>query len=294
MNQQFNLVQYVEDQKQYFEPVISDDKISWEKEKQFALQLLNQPDRKNKNQLCFLGQTAVRNPASLQNAIINVAAVGITLNPAAKLAYLVPRDGGICLDISYMGLLHIAQQSGSILWGQCKLVHASDSYESNGLDKAPTHKYSPFGDRGAVIGGYCTVKTADGDYLTEEMSVAEINKIKESSKAKSGPWVSFYNEMARKTVVKRASKYWPKVDRLDSAINYLNTDGGEGLEELVPAPEVIIDVDSHITEIMNSRGKSDDELFDWLSKSFKREIQRFDDMTEDEKQFIARKLEGKK
>jgi recombination protein RecT len=37
-----------------------------------------------------------------------VAAIGITLNPASKLAYLVPRDGMVCLDISYMGLLHRA------------------------------------------------------------------------------------------------------------------------------------------------------------------------------------------
>ncbi|MGP0745242.1 recombinase RecT, partial [Escherichia coli] len=88
---------------------------------------------------------------------INVAAIGITLNPASKLAYLVPRDGMVCLDISYMGLLHIAMESGVISWGQAKLVHANDTYESNGLDKAPTHKYNAFGDRGDIVGVYCTV-----------------------------------------------------------------------------------------------------------------------------------------
>jgi recombination protein RecT len=53
-------------------------------------------------------------------------------------------------------------------------VYSADTYESNGLDSAPTHKYNAFGERGDVVGGYCTVKTADGDYLTEEMSLAEI------------------------------------------------------------------------------------------------------------------------
>lgn len=289
------VINSVEQQREFFLPVVSDESIVWEKEKQFALQVLNKPDSRNKNDLCYAGKLALQNPASLQNAIINVAAVGITLNPSSKLAYLVPRDGAICLDISYMGLLHIAQQAGAILWGQCKLVFANDMYESNGLDKAPTHKYQAFGDRGAIVGGYCTVKTPDGDYLTEEMSLADIQKVKNSSKAKSGPWVTFFEEMARKSIVKRASKYWPKVDRLDKAINYLNTDAGEGLhEDGESQPEVILDVDSHIFSLTESAGRTTEQLFAWLSSSFKREIASLDDMTDQEKQHVARKLEGKK
>ena len=217
----FNVVEYIGGQEEFFAPVLSDDSIKWEKEKQFAIQAF----QGNK----FLADTAAKNTASLQNAIINVASIGISLNPANKHAYLVPRDGKVCLDISYMGLLHLAMTSGSILWGQCKLVHDSDTYTSNGLDKAPTHSYSPFGDRGSVVGAYCTVKTADGDYLTDEMPLDDIVKIQNSSKAKNGPWKTHWNEMARKTVVKRASKYWPTVDRLDNAIHHLNTDSGEGL-----------------------------------------------------------------
>ena len=163
-----------------------------------------------------------------------MAAIGITLNPASKLAYLVPRDGMVCLDISYMGLLHLAQATGSIKWGQCKLVYSNDTYESNGLDTAPTHKYNAFGDRGAVVGGYCTVKTADGDYLTEEMSLAEIKAVESTSKAKNGPWKTFWEEMARKTIVKRASKYWPKAQRLDNAIHLLNEDEGVFQEPVMP------------------------------------------------------------
>ncbi|ELY4864856.1 recombinase RecT, partial [Cronobacter sakazakii] len=89
-----------------------------------------------------------------------------------------------------------------------------------------THKYNAFGDRGEVVGGYCTVKTPDGDYLTEEMSLAEIKAVEATSKAKNGPWKNFWEEMARKTIVKRASKYWPKAQRLDNAIHLLNDDEG--------------------------------------------------------------------
>lgn len=213
-----NIVEFVKQQEPLFVGAVTDQSVTWAKESQFAIQYFQRND--------YLAKTALSNPTSAQNAIINVAAIGITLNPASKLAYLVPRDGMVCLDISYMGLLHLAQSTGSIKWGQCKLVYSNDTYESNGLDTAPTHKYNAFGDRGDVVGGYCTVKTADGDYLTEEMSLADIKATEATSKAKNGPWKNFWEEMARKTIVKRASKYWPRAERLDNAIHVINEDEG--------------------------------------------------------------------
>lgn len=224
-----NIVEFVKQQEPLFCGALTEQTVTWAKESQFAIQYFQKND--------FLAKTALSNPTSAQNAIINVAAIGITLNPASKLAYLVPRDGMVCLDISYMGLLHIAMESGVISWGQAKLVHANDSYESNGLDKAPTHKYNAFGERGDIVGVYCTVKTPAGDYLTEEMSLAEIEAVRKTSKAAfsdKGPWVNHWNEMARKTVVKRASKYWPKASRLDSAIHIMNEEEGVWTEPTMP------------------------------------------------------------
>lgn len=222
----FDIVQFVKQQEPLFVGAATGQDVTWAKESQFAIQLFQKND--------YLAKTAIGNPTSAQNAIINVAAIGITLNPASKLAYLVPRDGMVCLDISYMGLLHLAQSTGSIKWGQCKLVYSNDTYESNGLDSAPTHKYNAFGERGEVVGGYCTVKTPDGDYLTEEMSLAEIKATEATSKAKNGPWKNFWEEMARKTIVKRASKYWPRAERLDNAIHVINEDEGVFQEPVMP------------------------------------------------------------
>lgn len=249
----FDLIQFVKQQEPLFVGALTDSSLTWAKECQFAIQLFQRNQK--------LAETAVANPTSAQNAIINVAAIGISLNPASKLAYLVPRDGMVCLDISYMGLLHIAQSAGVIKWGQCKLVHASDQYETLGLDKAPAHKYAPFAtpdERGPVIGGYCTVKTADGDYLTEEMSYAEIEEIRKVSKAGSsvkGPWVNFWSEMARKTIVKRAYKYWPRADRLDNAVDVLNENEGVFTEPVMaytPESEVIQSEENAKQELINS------------------------------------------
>ena len=202
--------------------------VSWEAEQNYAIQQLMDSDYK-----C---RVATNNPVSVQNAVRNVAAIGITLNPALKLAYLVPRDNAICLDISYMGLMHLAQDTGSILWGQAKLVHENDDYVNNGISVEPTHTYQPFGNRGQIVGVYVVVKTHGGDFLTHEMSITDAYLIRDRSQAwkqkKAGPWKTDEKEMIKKTVVKQAYKYWPKVDqdRFHAAIDLLNNESGEGID----------------------------------------------------------------
>lgn len=172
----------------------------------------------------FTLKVAAGNPTSLKGAILNIAAIGLSLNPATQHAYLVPRDGAICLDISFQGLKKLATDSGSIRWAKCELVYEKDSFEWCGPAAAPIHKADPFSDRGPIKGGYCIAKLPDGETLTEVMSVDEINKIRDSSKAfksNTGPWVNWYDEMAKKTILKRAYKQWPQTpnrERLDAAV----------------------------------------------------------------------------
>ena len=213
-------------QRDRFLAVTVDNRIKFEREAQFAMQAMNAND--------YLRDIAIKNPVSLQAAIINVSAIGISLNPASKLAYLVPSDNKVCLDISYMGLLSLAQQCGAIQWGQAAIVRANDEFTLNGVDREPTHKFNPFAtDRGDIVGVYVVVKTDTGDYLTHAMPISEVFKIRDRSATfkagKSSPWKSDEQEMIKKTCVKQAAKYWPRRDRLDQATHYLNTDGGEGI-----------------------------------------------------------------
>lgn len=224
-----------------FEAVLADRSINFDREAEFAIQVLSQND--------YALKLAQSNRQSVVSAVTNIAAIGISLNPAKKQAYLVPRDGKICLDISYMGLADLATASGSIKWVKAGVVHANDRFTLNGFDRPPEHSFDPFSkDRGEAVGVYVVAKTADGDYLTEAMSADEVNAIRDRSSAwrawvdkkRSCPWVTDWAEMAKKTVVKRAYKLWPKTERLDQAIHHLNTDGEEGLYELAPkaAPAV--------------------------------------------------------
>lgn len=186
----------------------------------------------------FLAKVAMNNRQSLVNAIINVGAIGISLNPAEKEAYLVPRNGAVCLDISYIGFMRLATDTGQVVWVQSDIVYEKDHFRIVGLDKQPEHHFNSFDkSRGEAVGVYVTAKLASGDYLTETMTTEEINSIRDKSqghiafvsgKARSSIWNDHWGEMAKKTVVKRASKYWPKSERLDKAIHVLNTESGEG------------------------------------------------------------------
>jgi len=169
-------------------------------------------------------------PGSIQNAVINVASVGLTLNPANAYAYIVPRDGIACLDVSYKGMIKLATDSGSIQWVKSVLVYEDDQFEMRGIDQMPLHKYDPFKkERGDVIGGYCAAKLHDGTYMIDTMSRDELDQVRETSKAKNGPWKTWPLEMMKKTLIKRASKTWPNTNRLDKAVEIVNEH--DGLED---------------------------------------------------------------
>lgn len=220
-------------------------KMDYRKEALFAMQALGKND--------FLNKIAKQNPVSLRNAVLNVAAIGISLNPALADAYLVPRDNMVCLDISYKGLIKVATESGAMKWVQAELVYEKDTFVYKGPAVMPEHHSDPFDDdRGPVKGVYCIAKTADGDILTEVMNKDQLQKVKNASpayKRNSGPWIEFEGEMSKKAVIKRASKRWPRVetdDRLREAINMLNEN--EGYEFDNNGTEVAVVSKQHVTQ----------------------------------------------
>ncbi len=205
--------------------------VNYDKESIFAMQALMKTG--------FAMQTANQNPQSVHLAMINVASTGLTLNPANGYAYLVPRDGAIVLDISYKGLIKIGTDTGSILWARAAEVYEGDQFTYHGPAAIPVHIADPFKrDRGEIIGVYCIAKTKEGDILTEVMDRAELEKIRGKSQAyvkkQSGPWVEWFVQMAKKAVIKRASKTWPyteQSDRIGQAIEIANTvEGGYSFE----------------------------------------------------------------
>jgi recombination protein RecT len=249
---------------------INSYKMNFMKEAQFALQILMGSNG--------LQEAAKKNPASLEYAIINLAAIGISLNPALKEAYLVPRGGKVCLDISYIGLVKLATDAGAIKWVQAQIVKEKDDFKFLAVGKAPVHEMKPFGDRGKTIGVYCVAKTADGESLTTMMSYDEVMDIKKKASQSGNVWQNWEEEMIKKTCIKRASKLWPKSERLQKAVGVL--DEHEGIDfnlsrgpttvdqAAMNAPEPTVDDCATIKERLVKAGKSEAGLISLLSKQF--------------------------
>lgn len=288
VNQVFDIVNPL---KAEFEQVCSEPSLTFKRESEFAMQIFANND--------FLAKVAVGNPTATRSAIMNVSAIGISLNPAQKLAYLVPRKGAICLDISYMGLMHIAQQSGAIKWCQSAIVRKNDKFMRTGVDRPPTHEFNEFDtmeQRGDIVGAYAVVKTDDGDYLTHTMRAENIFSIRDRSEAwkkyltdntKKCPWVTDEEQMILKTVVKQGAKYWPRRERLDAAIDYVNTEGGEGInfaqergqeKDVSPAS---IDTLQMITDLLTQMDKTwEADMLPLCSQIFRRSIKAAGELTE--------------
>jgi len=178
-------------------------------------------------------------PNSLLTSVLNIAQVGLTLNPVQKLAYLVPRyiNGNVecCLEPSYQGLVKLLTDSGSANNVYAHLVYSEDNFEQIlGTENEIIHK-PKLGKRGEVVGVYAVAVLANGSKQVEVMDISEINEIRDSSesykafkagKAKSAIWETWFDEMARKTVIKRLVKYLPKsnYDKIAKAIDLTNDD----------------------------------------------------------------------
>lgn len=197
--------------------------VRWEEESQFALQSL----QKNSSLAKCVS-------ASIQNAIINVAAVGLTLNPADGYAYLVPEydkqaKANMCqLRISFKGLIKAATDTGAVIWVRAEIVRAADTFTYRGVDEKPEHIMEPFGDRGDPVGVYCVAKLESGEYLTDTMTWGEVQKIRSCAKFDS-VWKQWTEEMAKKAIIKRAAKQWPKSQKsgaLHKTIEVINESEG--------------------------------------------------------------------
>jgi len=218
--------------------------LDWQKERLYAGQLLSATD--------FATKMALKNPVSVTHAMTNLSSIGLSLNPATKYAYLVPRDNKICLDISYMGLIKIATDSGAIRWCKADAVYSNDNFIYKGVAQMPEIHCDPFKDRGDFAGVYCVAKTSDGDFLVGTMSAEEIYTVRARSKAfTSGsncPWKTDFLEMAKKTIIKRDSKTWPKSMRMMHAADILNEHEGYKEEFLVNPTESKYPHESQLTK----------------------------------------------
>lgn len=119
------------------------------------------------------------------------------------------------------GVLKKIRQSGEVAKISAQVVHENDHFVVEyGYDENVEHRPPALSEpRGKAIGAYATAVLKDGSRLLEVMSLEEIEKVRNVSRAKgNGPWVTWWGEMARKTVMRRLSKRLPMSTDLEDEI----------------------------------------------------------------------------
>lgn len=117
------------------------------------------------------------------------------------------------------GVMKMVRNSGEISTWSVQAVYENDNFDfCLGDEEHITHKPALSG-RGKIIAVYSIVSMKDGEKSREVMSVEDVNAIRARSRSgNSGPWVSDFAEMAKKTVVRRHAKRLPMSTDLDDAL----------------------------------------------------------------------------
>ena len=156
-------------------------------------------------------------PVTVLAAMMNAAQLGLEPNTPLGQAYLIPyRNHGKMecqFQIGYKGLIDLAYRNENIQTVQAQCVYENDEFEYElGLEPKLIHKPA-LTDRGNLILVYALWKSQNGGYGFEVMSKDDIDaharRYSQSFNSSSSPWKSNYEEMAKKTVIKKCLKYAP-------------------------------------------------------------------------------------
>ena len=163
--------------------------------------------------------------ASLLQCLMDLSAMG--LEPDGRRAHLIPfkdkRSGEIIctLIVDYKGIAELVRRHGDVASIHCDVVGENDHFEYRfGSHGALDHK-PQLNDRGKIYCAYSYVRLKDGAEEFDIMGVEEIESVRKRSRSgDDGPWVTDWNEMAKKTVFRRHSKTLPLSPELRDAIEH--------------------------------------------------------------------------
>lgn len=194
------------------------------------------------------------NPGSFLAAMMNAAQLGLEPNTPLGQAYLIPYGNQCQFIVGYKGLLDLAWRSGEVLDVQAEVVCANDIWEYE-LGLNPKLRHVPAeGDRGDPVRYYAIIRTKDGGSVSAVMSKTDvINHAQKYSKSySSGPWKANFDEMAKKTLLRRVLKYAPlKSDFITRALTEDGTVKAQIAADMAEIPN-IIDVDESTGEVIEN------------------------------------------
>nr|DAY99945.1 MAG TPA: RecT protein [Caudoviricetes sp.] len=221
-------------------------------------------------------------PKSFLGAMMQAAQLGLEPNTPLGEAYLIPFMNHGTLEcqfqVGYKGMISLAHRSG--LYVQAHEVHENDEFDVEyGLEPKLVHK-PVFKDRGPVIAYYGLWKDKDGisgfEIMSKEDVEAHARKYSQSYGKGFSPWKSNFDEMAKKTVIKKALKYAPLTTEFIRGITADGTIKTEISKDMVdvrdetnytdiqaePVPDNVDPATGEVRDTRSDQEKADDAVLD--------------------------------
>jgi recombination protein RecT len=168
------------------------------------------PDRFLRVALTALNKTpklADCTPSSVLGAMLTLSQFG--LEPDGRRAHLIPYGKECQLIVDYKGIVELVLRSGLVSKIHADVVCENDAFEYD-MGEVKQHKIDLRKARGEAYAFYAVCTFKDGTAKADVMSREEVDAIRARSRAgRAGPWVTDYNEMGKKTVFRRLSKWLP-------------------------------------------------------------------------------------
>jgi len=161
---------------------------------------------------------------SLLGALMLAAQLGLEPGILGH-AYLIPyynsktRSTEVQFQIGYKGYIDLVRRSGELQTLDVYEVCRNDVFEYEyGLTPKLMHRPA-LENRGEVYCYYAIAKLKDGGFSYLVMSIQDVEKFRKRSKSPDyGPWVTDYDAMAKKTVIKQLAKYLPLSTEIQTQI----------------------------------------------------------------------------
>ena len=174
---------------------------------------------------------------SVFKCLLDLSAMG--LEPDGRHAHLIPYGKECTLIIDYKGLVMLVRRAGDVAKIHADIVCENDDFHHS-MGEVTRHTFDLKTDRGKPYAAYAQVTLKDGSVQAAIMSKDEIEAIRKRSRAGSaGPWVSDWNEMAKKTAFRRLTKWLTLSPEIADVIAKADEHEFAGMRDATPKPHAM-------------------------------------------------------
>lgn len=172
------------------------------------------------------------NPTKFAIYLKNLITLGVDISQ--RQAYFLPYGNEITSVLDYKTLMALIKKHTNVKSIDAQLVYENETFHVE-QGKVVEHSQNPFAtkeQKGNLVGAYSVFTLDDGSRDYYFASLDEINKVKECSKSANSqysPWATWYDEMVKKTVIRKGMKFYPMIldheqrvalDSVDNDVNF--------------------------------------------------------------------------